>query len=101
MAKHNKKRNTAFIYEVLLREVVKQSMAKNSEKRNVAITILKESFKKGTQLKKELDLYKALIETKSLPERLAEKLIHETMAQHQQVEQDQLFKEQSAVISIN
>ena len=28
MAKHNKKRNSAFIYEVLLREVVKQTISK-------------------------------------------------------------------------
>ena len=100
MAKHNKKRNTAFIYEVLLREVVKQSVAKNNKKRNAAIAILKESFKKGTQLKKELDLYKSLLETRNLPERLAEKLIQESITQHEHVNQDQLFKEQSKVISI-
>jgi len=100
MAKHNKKRNTAFIYEVLLREVVKQSVAKNNKKRNVTITILKESFKKGTQLKKELDLYKGLLETKKLPERLADKLIQESLAQHQNINQERLFKEQSKVISI-
>ena len=100
MAKHNKKRNTAFIYEVLLREVVKQSVAKNIEKRNIAITILKESFKKGSQLKKELDLYKILFETKNLPQRLADKLIEESLSQHHQINQDELFKEQSRVISI-
>ena len=33
MAKHNKKRNTAFIYEALVREIVKQSVAKNEQKR--------------------------------------------------------------------
>ena len=33
MSKHNKKRNTAFIYEALVREVVKQSIAKNKQKR--------------------------------------------------------------------
>ena len=100
MAKHNKKRNTAFIYEVLLREVVRQSVAKNLDKRNTAIDILKESFKKGTQLKKELDLYKILLETKNLPERLAEKLIEESRAQHKTINQPRLFKEQSKVISI-
>ena len=31
MARHNK-RNTAFIYEALVREIVKQSVAKNNEK---------------------------------------------------------------------
>ena len=36
MGKHNKKRNTAFIYETLVREIVKQSVAKNEEKRKAA-----------------------------------------------------------------
>ena len=35
MARHNKKRNTAFIYESLVREIVKQSVAKDEKKRNV------------------------------------------------------------------
>jgi len=99
MAKHNKKRNSAFIYEVLLREVVKQSVAKNTAKRDVAITILKEAFKKDTQLKQELDLYKSLLETRNLPERLAEKLIHESLSQHETINQAELFKEQSRVIA--
>ena len=33
MAKHNKKRNTAFIYEALVREIVKQSVAKDEKKK--------------------------------------------------------------------
>ena len=62
MAKHNKKRNTAFIYEALVREIVKQSVAKNNEKRNAAIQIMKESFAPKTELRKELDLYKTLMD---------------------------------------
>ena len=46
MSKHNKKRNTAFIYEALVREVVKQSIAKNTKKRNLAISLIKEFFNK-------------------------------------------------------
>ena len=33
MGVDNKKRNTAFIYETLVREIVKQSVAKNEEKK--------------------------------------------------------------------
>ena len=100
MAKHNKKRNTAFIYETLVREVVKQSVEKNTKKRDIAIGILKESFKRGTQLQRELYLYKTLIETKGLPEKLAEKLLSETIKQHGLINQEELFKEQSKVISV-
>ncbi|MCP4922878.1 MAG: hypothetical protein GY915_02440, partial [bacterium] len=99
MAKHNKKRNTMFIYETLIREVVKQSVNKNTDKRNVAIGIIKEYFKKDTQLRQELDLYRTLLETKGLPSNLAERLVTETVKQHGKVDQKKLFNEQSAAIS--
>ena len=99
MAKHNKKRNTMLIYETLIREVVKQSVNKDIDKRDIAIGILKECFKKDTQLRKELDLYRTLLETKGLPTKLAERLVTETVKQHGRVDQKQLFNEQSAAIS--
>ena len=99
MAKHNKKRNTAFIYEALVREIVKQSVAKNNEKRNAAIQIMKEAFAPKTQLRKELDLYKTLMENNDLQENIAEKILQETKNQHSKVNQEQLFKEQSVTIS--
>ena len=99
MAKHNKKRNTAFIYEALVREIVKQSVAQNEQKRNVAIKIMKESFAPKTELRKELDLYKTLLENNDLQEKIAEKILIETKNQHLTVNQDKLFKEQSITIS--
>jgi hypothetical protein len=102
MAKHNKKRNTAFIYEVLVREIIKQTINKNKEKRDIAINVIKESFRKDTELRKELDLYKTLIDTNNLNERIAEKLMFEVRKQHQQLDQKKIFKEQSkAIASIN
>lgn len=102
MGKHNKKRNTAFIYEILVREIIKQTIDQNKEKRDIAINVIKEAFKKGTELRKELDLYKNLMETKNLNERIAEKLIFEVKKQHNKLDQKKIFKEQSNVIaSIN
>jgi len=99
MGKHNKKRNTAFIYETLVREIVKQSVAKNEEKRNLAIQIMKEAFAPRTHLRRELDLYKTLLENDSLEEKIAEKILVETKSQHGLIDQEQLFKEQSIAIS--
>jgi len=99
MAKHNKKRNTMFIYETLIREVVKQSVNKDTAKRDIAIGVLKEYFKKGTQLRTELDLYRTLLETKGITPKLAERLVNETVKQHGRVNQKRLFSEQSAAIS--
>ena len=99
MARHNKKRNTAFIYEALVREIVKQSVAKNNEKRNAAIQIMKEAFAPKTELRRELDLYKTLMDNNNLQEKIAEKILMETKTQHSKVNQEQLFKEQSITIS--
>ena len=99
MAKHNKKRNTAFIYEVLVREIIKQTINKNKEKRDIAIDVIKEAFRRGTQLRKELELYKTLMDTNGLNERVAEKLMFEVTKQYKQLDQQQIFKEQSAAIS--
>ena len=99
MARHNKKRNTAFIYEALVREIVKQSVTKNNKIRNVAIQIMKEAFAPQTELRKELDLYKTLMENNSLQENIAEKILAETKIQYARVDQEQLFKEQSVTIS--
>ena len=99
MAKHNKKRNTAFIYEALVREIVKQSVTKNNKKRNAAIQIMKESFAPNTELRRELDLYKTLLENSDLQEKIAEKVLVETKNQHGRIDQEQLFKEQSVAIS--
>ena len=99
MAKHNKKRNTMFIYETLLREVVKQSIKKDRAKRDIAITLLKEHFPKGTALGQELELYKTLLHTRNLTEKMAEKLIDEAVKQHAKINQKVLFAEQSAVIA--
>ena len=91
MARHNKKRNTAFIYEVLVREIIKQTIDKNKEKRNTAINTIKEIFKNGTELRKELDLYKTLLDTKGIKERIAEKLIFEVTKQHKQLDKERIL----------
>ena len=62
--KHNKKRNTAFLYETLIMEYTKASMAGESERKEAALAIVKKHFSRETQLYKELKLYQALLETR-------------------------------------
>ena len=59
--KHNKKRNTAFLYETLIKEITKAVIDKNAELKDKIVFIVKESFKKNSLLYKELNLYKILI----------------------------------------
>ena len=98
--KHNKKRNTAFLYEMLTREVVKSTIKKDLKKRNVAISLIKENFANNTELRKELDLYKALLKTKNISVRQAEKLLYEVKKAHKKIDKQELFNEQSALIKL-
>ena len=58
--KHNKKRNTAFLYETLVREMTRAIVDKNLELKNEIMFIIKEHFQKNSLLYRELKLYKSL-----------------------------------------
>ena len=73
--RHNKKRNTAFLFEAAIRELTKSIVAKDHEKRKKILKILKEHFGKGTLLFKENELYKTLEAGQELDPRMAEKML--------------------------
>ena len=52
--KHNKKRNTAFIFETLIREVVKTIMSRDARKKKTLTSLITEHFKEGTALRRDL-----------------------------------------------
>lgn len=97
--KHNKKRNTAFVYEALIRELTKSVVKNNKHKQNRIVSIMKEHFAQGTELSKELDLYKSLYETKDIEKRLAEKIVTEAKQKYSSLNKGTIFKEQSALIN--
>jgi len=98
--KHNKKRNTGILFEVLVRELTKAVMDKNDKKRDFVFLLIKEHFRKGTALAKELELYRTLINTRGLGFHTAEKLIYEVKKEHGSINKRKLFKEQSTLISV-
>ena len=91
--KHNKKRNTAFLFEVLVRELTKSVIQKRSDYGIKISKIVKEHFGKGTLLKKELEIYKSLQESSGLQPYVAEKLIFEAKSQHSKLDKERLFQE--------
>ena len=97
--RHNKKRNTAFIYEALVRELTKCVVANDQERKGVIVSLIKEHFAKGSILREELDLYKALYETSDLEPRVCEKLILEVKISHSQLDQEDIFREQTNLIN--
>ena len=98
--KHNKKRNTAFVFEALIREATKAIVSKNSDRKNKVVSIIKEHFTGGSILSKELRCYKALLETRELDKYTAEKMIFHVRAEHEKLSQNQIFTEQSKLIKV-
>jgi len=97
--KHNKKRNTAFLYEALVKEITKAVVNKDIEKKDILVSMIKKHFASNTALRKELDLVKTLCETRHVDVYTAERLIAESKKQYDSLDQKQIFEEQSKVIN--
>jgi hypothetical protein len=97
--KHNKKRNTAFIYETLTRELTKAILDKNDPRQAQVKSLLKEFFSKGKILSDELELYNTLLETVSINPQVAERLLQETKVAHTSLGEKVIFEAQSNIIS--
>jgi len=96
--KHNKKRNTAFLYEALVRELTKAVVEKDKVRTQRIKTILKEHFRSGMVLFSELGCFNALSDKSSLDQYTAEKMVFRAKKEYEQLSQQDIFKEQSAVI---
>jgi hypothetical protein len=96
--KHNKKRNTAFLYESLVKELTKAVVKNDLERKNVLVCMIKEHFSKGTILNTELELYKALKDTNHIDVYTAERLIEEAKRQYNDLDQKEIFDDQSILI---
>lgn len=97
--KHNKKRNTAFVYEALIRELTSSIVKNNKNKQTKIVSIMKEHFKEGTELNKELSLYKSIYETKDIEKNLAEKIVTQVKEKYSELNRKAVFHEQSALIN--
>jgi len=97
--KHNKKRNTAFIYETLSRELTKAIVDKDNGRKETVLAIIKEGFGGNTILAKELSLYKHLLETRNIHENLAERVMQETKSAYSKLDSEEVFNAQSQMIA--
>lgn len=96
--KHNKKRNSAFIYEALIQELTRAVLDKNIQKQHEIKTIIKESFNRDTESYKELKLYKAITETNGISGQVAERVLNEVKLRHQNIDKDKLLQEQNVIL---
>jgi hypothetical protein len=97
--KHNKKRNTAFIYEILTRELTKAIVNKTSDRKKAILSILKENLGRGTVLGEELVLYRTLLETSNVQQKVAERLLTEAKGAHASLDETTIFDAQSRLIA--
>ncbi len=97
--KHNKKRNTIFLYEALVRELTRATVEKDQERRETILNIVKEHFNKNTTMGREVRIYKNILETKDAKTNIAEKILSESKIEYSVLNKKQIFTEQSQMIS--
>ena len=96
--KHNKKRNTAFLYECLIKELTRAIVREDKKRQTITKNILKEFFYKGSVLKEELDLYNSLLESKNLDTDFSRRLLAETKIDYARSDRKAIFNQQTNLI---
>jgi len=97
--KHNKKRNTAFVFEALIREATVAIIKENHKVKDKAVQIIKKHFVPGSLLYKDLQNYRSLYENQNLSKELAEKIVKEAKLAHRVMDPHGLFLSQSDLIA--
>jgi len=96
--KHNKKRNTAFLYECLMKELTKAIVRNQQDKKQKIMNIVKENFKKGSVLKQDLDIYRSVLESKKVSAEFAHRLLIETKKDFESLDRKAIFNQQTKLI---
>ena len=96
--KHNKKRNTAFLFEALIKEMAKSVVANDSERQSKIARIVKRHFQKRGVLYKDLQTYKVIMEMKEAEIDFAKRLLAEVRRDRGNIDTQKVFVEQSKLI---
>ena len=98
--KHNKKRNTAFLYESLVKELTKAIVRKQNERKEKIVNIIKENFSRGSYLQKDLDLYKSILENKDkMTDDFTDRFLIETKKDYNNLNRKAVFNAQTKIIT--
>ena len=96
--KHNKKRNTAFVYEALIREATVSIIKQDDQRKDKVFSIIKKHFNRDSLLYKDLECYRSLYEDTAPNEEMANKILLEVKAQKRLIDPSGLFTQQTALI---
>jgi len=98
-AKHNKKRNTAFVYEALIKEATVAVLKNENERSKKVVDLIREHFSADSLLKRDLECYRSLYENQGLDNEISEKIIKEASLSKRMIDPDALFAQQTEVIN--
>ena len=96
---HNKKRNTAFLYEVLIKELSAAAINSDDRRKQQVVSVLKEYFGKGKILDRELDIYKSLDGLSDYEEFTINKILFEAKKQYMLLDRRKVYSVQSSLIN--
>ena len=96
MAKHSKVRNTGILFELLVRQITTDTL--NGVEKSPAIAIVKEFFGKSTTIKKELHLFRVLLDESSKSTQKAEIAIDAVLKERAKLNNANLRREKYNLI---
>ena len=94
--KHSKYKNTGMLFELLTRQVTSDVL--NNQENSSALKIIKESFSKGSALKRELVLYNTLLNEKYKKEDRAQYLVDVVLKERKKINNATLRKQKYNLI---
>ena len=94
--RHSKYKNTGILFELLVRQITNDMMLGNEK--SPAIKIVKEFFKKGTSLNRELELYQTLQKTRFNTQDKANRLIDTVISEYNKINKKSIAKQKYNLI---
>lgn len=96
--KHNKKRNTAFVYESLIREMTAAVIKKDSDRKEKVMDILQKHFHYNSVLSYDLKNYRSLFENQDIDRETCQSILKEAKISNHAMRPEALFEAQGDLI---
>jgi len=96
--RHNKKRNTAFVYEALIREGTSAILQKDETRKKTVVKLIKKHFPLNSVLRKDLECHRSLYRNQGINKENCARIVHETYRQKKLIDADFLFTAQTDLI---
>ena len=97
--KHNKKRNTAFVYESLIREMTACVIKKDNAQKDKIMSIVKKHFHANSVLYYDLKNYRSLYENQNLDKDMSQRILNEAKINSRMIDPNKLFDAQTDLIN--